>query len=42
VKMRRRKIRLPSLEEIIKWLWKSANLFIEDCVRVLEWLLKKF
>ena len=35
------KIHIPSLEEVLKWLWESANLFIEDCVRILEWLRRR-
>lgn len=39
--MGRMRIRIPSLEEVLRWLWESANLFIEDCVRVLEWLRRQ-
>jgi len=34
-------MKLPSLEQMIKWIWESLNLLIEDIVRVLEYLYGK-
>jgi len=34
-------IKLPSIEEWLKWCWESLNLFCEDVVRLLEWLIWK-
>jgi len=34
-------MKLPSLEQMIKWIWESLNLLIEDIVRVLEYLYDK-
>jgi len=33
--------KFPTLEEWLQILWESANTFIDDVVRVLEWLLKR-
>jgi len=34
------KFKFPTLEEWVAILWESANTFVDDVVRVLEWLLK--
>jgi len=34
-------MKLPSLEQMIKWIWESLNLLIEDIVRILEYLYGK-
>jgi len=33
--------KLPSLEEVLKVLWQSLNIFIEDIVKALEYLYGK-